>query len=84
MLHTVSGSEYDLADDVSTEDYRHYYQMMRIIETAGFDLRSRRFTGLTDAEIRRLADRITAQMSVTKVEMAKFLHFPFPELFGIQ
>lgn len=84
MLHTVSGSEYDLADDVSTEDYRHYYQMMRIVETAGFDLRSRRFTGLTDAEIRRLVNRITAQMRVTKVEMAKFLHFPFPELFGIQ
>lgn len=84
MLHTISGSEYDLADDNSAEDYKHYYQMIRIVEDVGFDLKLRRFAGLEDAEIRRMAERIIAQAGVTKGEMAKFLHFPFPELFGLQ
>lgn len=84
MLHTISGSEYDLADDDSAEDYKHYYLMIRIVEDAGFDLRLRRFAGRADAEIRRMAERIIARMGATKGEIAKFLHFPFPELFGIQ
>lgn len=84
MLHTVSGSEYDLADDDSVEDYRHYYQMIRIVGEFGFDIRHRRFVNLPDAEVGYLARKIADSVYATKAEIAKFLHFPLLELFGIQ
>ncbi len=84
MLQMVSGSEYDLADDDSAEDYKHYYQMTHIVEESGFDIWNRRFTGLPDKEIRRIAREIAEKVDATKAEVAKFLHYPLLELFGIQ
>lgn len=82
MLHTVSGSEYDLADDNSAEDYRHYYQMIRIVRESGFDIRCKRFVDLPDEEAVRLAGIIAARTDATKAEIAKFLHLPLSELMG--
>ncbi|MBO6238304.1 MAG: transposase [Bacteroidales bacterium] len=84
MLRTVSGSEYDLVDDESAEDYRRYYQMIRIVEESGFDIRHRRFTGLPDEEIGKVARILADNINATKMELTKFLHCPFLELFGIQ
>ena len=84
MLHTVSGSEYELADDDSAEDYRHYYQMIRIVVESGFDIKHRRFVNLPDSEVGGLARIIADRVDVTKAEIVKFLHFPLLELFGIQ
>lgn len=84
MLHTVSGSEYDLADDDAAEDYRHYYLMIRIVAEFGFDIKHRRFVNLPDAEVGSLARIIADHVDATKAEIAKFLHFPLLELFGIQ
>ena len=82
MLHTVSGSEYDLADDNSSEDYRHYYQMIRIVGESGFDIRCKRFVDLPEAEAGRLAAIIASRTDATIAEIAKFLHLPLSELIG--
>ena len=84
MLSAVSGSEYDLADDDAIEDYRHYYQMIRIVLDSGFDIRRRRFTGLSYKEVRCLARRICDRIGVSRTELVKFLHNPLSELFDIQ
>ncbi len=78
MLQTVSGSEYDLADDNSAEDYRHYYRMIRAVGEHGFDIRHGRFVNLTEEDAARLARKTAGSVDATKTEIAKFFHLPLP------
>lgn len=77
------GNEYDLADDDSVEDYRHYYRMCRLALEAGYDLNERRFVRLEPEEYGRLARLFVEKTGATRKEIAKFLHCPFLERFGI-
>lgn len=82
-LRTSWGCEYDLADDDSAEDYRRYYQMCRLASEAGYDLTERRFARLEPEEYGRLARLFRDKAGASKTEIAKFLHCPFLERFGI-
>lgn len=76
-LKTVGGAEYDVADDRSQEDYRHYYQMMKLVpELAGVDLAVKRFNRMGKRELDRLAWEICRRIGASKVELGKFLHLP--------
>ena len=77
-LKTVGGEEYDLEDDRSQEDYRHYYQMARLTpQLTGVDLAAARFNGMEKEEIEQLAWAFYRRVGASKVELGKFLHVPF-------
>ena len=78
-LKVASGAEYDLRDDNSEENYRHHYQMIKMAREMGIDLAR----GCPDEELGRLARLFYHQLGATKQEIAKLLHCPFLELFGI-
>lgn len=77
MLSTVAGSEYDLAEEHVREDYRHYYKMMRLAYSEGYDLSRVRLTDLSLHEQYRLANLFYEKVGASPVENAKFLHAPF-------
>ncbi|MCR4860433.1 MAG: transposase [Bacteroidales bacterium] len=78
MLSTVSGSEYDLAEEIVKEDYRHYYRMIRLLEQAGYGLAEiRKIKSLSLSELYRLAVLFRNEADASPVELAKFLHAPF-------
>ena len=79
-LKTAFGAEYDLRDDNSEEDYRHHYQMMKMAREMGIDLARE----CPDAELGRLARLFQDKVGATKQEIAKLLHCPFLQLYGIQ
>jgi len=77
-LRTVGGEEYDVEDDRAQEDYRHYYQMIKLTPTlGGIDLTDARFDGLDREEIERLAWAFARKVGASRVELGKFLHGPF-------
>lgn len=43
-INAVSGAEHSFADDFSSEDYRHYYRMIRICIEHGFDVTKHRYS----------------------------------------
>lgn len=43
-MNAVSGSEHSFSDDRSSEDYRHYYRMIRICIDRGYDVTKQRFS----------------------------------------
>ncbi len=54
-LNAVSGSEHGFVDDLSKEDYRHYYKMMSICKRLGYDItKLRSFSTLSLAESSKL------------------------------
>ena len=69
-LKTAWGAEYDLDDDSSAEDYRHYYQMISMANKMGFDP--------ARAEPARLKERLVRafiwEVGATKTEIIKMLH----------
>ena len=77
MLATVSGSEYDLTEEYVQEDYRHYYQMIRLAKKEGYDLTFRRFNDLSLNELQRLANLFLSDTGASQIEISKFLHTPF-------
>ena len=77
MLATVAGSEYDLAEELVREDYRHYYKMMRLAYAEGYDLSRVRLSRLPLYEQHRLANLFCEKAGATPVENAKFLHAAF-------
>lgn len=77
MLATVSGSEYDLAEEYVKEDYRHYYRMITLSRTAGYDLMSIRLRGLSLSEQYRLALLFRNEADASAEEITKFIHAPF-------
>ena len=77
-LKTVGGAEYDVEDDTMQEDYRHYYQMIKMLsQLADRDLTSSRFNGMDREEADRLAMSLYRKLGASRVELAKFLHCPF-------
>ncbi|MBQ9660442.1 MAG: transposase [Bacteroidales bacterium] len=77
MLATVSGSEYDLAEESVKEDYRHYYKMIRLSKNEGYDLTRTRLGGLPLSEQYRLAVLFQDEVGASAAEITKFLHAPF-------
>ena len=77
-LKTVGGAEYDMEDDSTQEDYRHYYQMIKMLpQLTDLDLAASRFGGLDREEIDRLGMALYRKVGASRVELAKFLHCPF-------
>lgn len=77
MLSTVAGTEYDLAEEYIKEDYRHYYKMIRLARSEGYDLSRIRLRGLSLNEQFRLACLFQDKADASQVEITKFLHAPF-------
>lgn len=71
-MNSVSGSEYDITDDYSDEDYRHYYKMVRIAEREGYDLRTMRFSPTEKYDA--LKHHFRKEVSASEYEICKFLH----------
>lgn len=78
-LKYASGAEYDLSDDNSQEDYRHYYQMMKMAGEMGIDLAR----GCPQKELGHLSRLFQERIGASKREIEKLLHCPYLELFGI-
>ena len=74
VLRTVSGAEYDIDDDDSQEDYRHYYKMIRIAERAGYDPRRRRFDQDDFGKLQDLAIVCVEGAGASRIELEKFFH----------
>ena len=88
MFSMASGSEYDICDDTSREDYKHYYKMIKVAESEGYDLRSTRHVGVgddgnqMDAELaERLCRRFRMEVGASVHEIGMFLHIPESTLF---
>ncbi len=79
-LATVWGAEYDLADDNTIEDYRRYYKMIRFAGEIGIDLAR----GCPEEKMGELARTFRDKIGASKQEIAKLLHCPVLELYGIQ
>lgn len=77
VLKTVGGAEHDVEEDSSQEDYRHYYQMTKLMLQEGIDLASSRFDGMCREELDRLAWMLMRKVGASQVELRKFLHMPF-------
>ena len=80
VLSTVAGTEYDIAEEKVTEDYRHYYRMIRLAAREGYDLSAMRLTGIGLDALNRLACIFREEAGATGTEIAKFLHAPFLRL----
>jgi len=77
VLSTVAGSEYDIAEEKTPEDYRHYYRMIRLAAREGYDLSALRMSGIGLDELNRLASIFREEAGASQTEIAKFLHAPF-------
>ena len=77
VLSTVAGSEYDIAEEKTPEDYRHYYRMIRLAAREGYDLSVMRLSGIGLDSLNRLACVFREEVGATRTELAKFLHAPF-------
>lgn len=73
-LHTVRGAEYDIDDDDTQEDYRHYYRMIQVANDLGYDLRKKRLESLPPAEKTKIAQACMKKAGVSRIELGKFLH----------
>ena len=76
-LSMVSGAEHDLKEEYVTEDYRHYYRMIRLALREGYDLTKMRLKGLPLSEQCRLANLFQCEVGASRTEISKFLHIPF-------
>ncbi|MBO4469955.1 MAG: hypothetical protein J5740_06170 [Bacteroidales bacterium] len=57
-MNAVSGSEHGFSDDLSKEDYRHYYKIMSICKRLGYDIpKLRSFSTLSLAESSKLSTK---------------------------
>ena len=76
MLGLVKGSEYELNEDSSHEDYRSYEKMNVLVRRSGFDLSKRRFDSVdADAsQINRLRGIVAYNLNPSKVELDKYFH----------
>ena len=76
VLALVKGSEYDVSDDYSREDYRHYYQMNSIAAASGYDPRHCRFDTetLSLPELQMLRWKILRSIPASEKEIEKYLH----------
>ena len=77
-VNSVTGSEYDLADDDDEEDYRHYLKMISIARREGIDIDRVRFSKEYNdghkAELMRLRRAFRSESEASEYEINKFLH----------
>ena len=76
MLSIVKGSEYDISEDVSREDYTHYDLMKGVIRKAGFNLDHRRFDSndLDPIRLSKYKQLLLKSGCGSEMEVDKFLH----------
>ena len=76
VLDVVKGSEYDVAEDYSTEDYRHYLQMNAVAQRCGFDLERVRFDSedVSPSVLRALRWEFLHSLPASSLEIDKYLH----------
>ena len=76
VLDVVKGSEYDVAEDYSKEDYRHYFQMNAVAQRCGLDLGRVRFDseGVRPSALRTLRWEILHSLPASSLEIDKYLH----------
>jgi REP element-mobilizing transposase RayT len=76
--NSVTGSEYDLADDNTEEDYRHYRKMISISKREGINLDRIRFSEdyreSHREEIMRLRKLFRIESDASEYEINKFFH----------
>lgn len=77
-VNSVTGNEYDLADDDDEEDYRHYRKMVSIAMREGVDLNRVRFSKEYSEEHERVLKRLhrvfRTEIGASDYEINKFLH----------
>ena len=77
-VNSVTGNEYDLADDDDEEDYRHYLKMISITRREGIDIDRVRFSKEYNEghkeELMRLRSVLRAESEASDYEINKFLH----------
>ncbi len=77
-VNSVTGNEYDLADDDDEEDYRHYLKMIGIARREGIDLDrvrfSKEYNAEHKAELMRLRRILRSESGASDYEVSKFLH----------
>lgn len=75
-LNAITGSEYDINDDLSKEDYRKYIKMREISREEGVDLHKIHFRQGTqrDASLSRLISRCINEVQASEYEIKKFFH----------
>jgi hypothetical protein len=76
ILGLVKGSEYDVNEDSSREDYRNYEKMNVLVSRAGFDLSNRRFdcVDADSLQINRLRGMVVYKLNPSNVELDKYFH----------
>ena len=76
VLDLIKGSEYDLKEDTSREDYRNYDKMNEIVRSAGFNLSRIRFDSedVDPRQIDRLRKKVIYQINPASVELEKYFH----------
>lgn len=81
MLDMTSESEYGLPDDYEQEDYRHYYKMIKIAISEGYDINKVRFHGIGESQFelhpdiaKRIINRAMNEANASRREISKFLH----------
>lgn len=79
-MTAVSGREFDDDDDISNEDYKHYFKMMEIAQAEGYDLQRTHFRNLIvkDEKLSRFHSRCKIEAKATEYEISKFLHIHHP------
>ena len=75
-INSVTGSEYDIFDEETGDNYRHYYEMIKISKEEGFDLNEMHFSEKTrnDERIKKLSYRFMTEANASEYEVAKFFH----------
>lgn len=77
-VNSVTGSEYDLADDDDEEDYRHYLKMISVVRREGIDIDRVRFgKEYNDGhkeELVKLRRILRSESEASEYEINKFLH----------
>lgn len=85
VLSMINGNEYEISDDKEKENYRHYMKMISISAEEGYDLRTKRYSGVEGETTknndclmsRKLAEklkrRFIAEAEASRIEIRKFL-----------
>ena len=76
VLALLKGSEYDMEEDYSMEDYRHYYQMNEVAMSCGYDPYHFRFDTdqLSELDKKTLQRAFYRSTQASATEIDKYLH----------
>lgn len=78
-MNIVSGSEYGSGEDNDQENYQHYYKMIKIAKSEGYDMQKTRYVGIGDgpgqmptALYERLCRRFEQELRPSRTEIKKY------------